>query len=56
MADEFDYVVIAGASTSCAVAVQPSENLSVSAYLLGAGGYGDNALTRPPVGTALMAI
>ncbi|HCH23176.1 MAG TPA: glucose-methanol-choline oxidoreductase [Oceanospirillaceae bacterium] len=51
---QFDYVIVGGGSAGAVVAARLCENPAISVCLLEAGGEGDGALVRTPLGTAVM--
>ena len=51
---QFDYVIVGGGSAGAVLAARLSENPDISVCLLEAGGAGNSALVRTPLGTAAM--
>jgi len=51
---QFDYVIVGGGSAGAVLASRLSENPAISVCLLEAGGAGDSALVRTPLGTVAM--
>lgn len=54
MSDTFDFLVVGGGSGGCVVAGRLSEDQATSVCLLEAGGNGDSAAIRVPVGAVTM--
>jgi choline dehydrogenase-like flavoprotein len=52
--EEFDYIVIGGGSSGCAVAARLSEDPNVTVVLLEAGGPGNSWVVRTPLAGVLM--
>lgn len=54
MQNSFDYIVVGGGSSGCAVAARLSEDTKDTVLLLEAGGKGDNWLVNTPAAVVLM--